>query len=105
MTTALYYNASTYGNGLEGVVNYANSLVDWWMVPFFAVFVFLAITISMSNKENRQFPMAAIIAFSLFVTFIAVIIFKLMTTVSEYLIYAIVIFLALAIAWGIWQTK
>ena len=100
--TAPIYNAS-YGNGFEGIVNYANSVVDWWMVPFFMIFVFLALVLTFS--KDRQFPMSAILAFGFFVALIVGGIFKLATVVSEYMIYLALVGLALAVAWGIWQSR
>ncbi len=102
--TAAYYNVS-FGNGLEGIVNFSNWLVNWWLVPVFAIFIFIAIAVTMSKREDKQYPMSAILAYSLFGVFIVVVIFKLMTNVQEYLIYVVGVALALAIAWGIWQTR
>ena len=46
-----YYNVSQHGSGIEGAVNYANSLTDNWMISIFlAVFYFLSIYV-MSKSE------------------------------------------------------
>ena len=39
-----YFNASVDGQGIEGAANYANSIVNSWMMPMF-LFVFYGLTI------------------------------------------------------------
>lgn len=35
-----YFNASEYGEGLEGTANYANSIVDYLMLPAFLLIMY-----------------------------------------------------------------
>lgn len=97
-----YYNSS-YGLGFEGLVNYANILTDYWFVPFFLAFIFIALVATFS--KDRQFPMSAIVAFSLVMVMMAAFVFKLVTVVNESLIYVVIAALGLAVAWGIWQAR
>ena len=99
-----YYNSS-FGTGFEGIVNYSNLLTDLWMVPIFLIFVFIAIVGTLSKREDKQFPVSAIVSYALLAVLIAAIIFKLMTSVPEYIIYMVVVSLGIAIAWGVWQTR
>jgi riboflavin transporter FmnP len=98
----VYYNSS-YGLGFEGIVNYANILTNYWFVPFFLAFVLFALITTFS--KDRQFPMSAIIAFSLVIVMMAAFVFKLVTVVNESVIYIIIAGLGIAVAWGIWQAR
>jgi len=100
--TVGYYNSS-FGNGFEGIVNYANILTDYWFVPFFLAFVLFALISTFS--KDRQFPMSAIIAFCLVIVMIAAFVFKLVTVVNESVIYVIIAALGIAVAWGVWQSR
>ncbi len=99
-----FYNTS-YGFGWEGLINWGNSITNWWMVPFYLAFIFIAIVLVLSRREDRQYPIAAIIAYALLSVGLAAMLFKLMTLVSEYIIYVCIIGLALAIGWGIWTSN
>ena len=102
--TIPFYNSS-YGAGFEGVVNYANSITNYWMVPAYLMFIFLALVLVLSRREDRQYPMAAIIGYAFLAVGLAGMIFKLMTYVSEYFIYIAIVGVAVAVAWGIWTSN
>jgi hypothetical protein len=99
-----YYNIS-YGAGFEGVLNWSNSITNYMMIPFYLGFIFLAIVMVLSKREDRQYPMAAIIAFAFLTVALSGMFFKLMTMVSEYVIYICIIGVAGAIAWGLWTSN
>jgi hypothetical protein len=100
--TEPYFNAS-YGSGFEGVVNFANSLTDFWMVPVFLTFIFVTLVVTFSR--DRQYPISAIVAFSLVVVFFGAMLFKLVTAVNELTVYVLVIGIAISVMWGIWQAR
>lgn len=103
ITAALPFFNSSYGTGVEGVVNYANIISNYWMVPFFLIFIFIAV-VTVFNKD-RQYSYSGIVAFALAFVLIAAMLFKLATDVSEATIYIIVIAMAGAAAWGLWQSR
>lgn len=98
------YNVS-YGKGLEGLVNWTNIYLEGWFVVAFTAFIWIVTISILSKREERQFPMSAIVAFSALVALITLFLFKLMTSVSEYLVFLAIVVLAGAIAWGLWQAR
>jgi hypothetical protein len=48
----VFYNISM-GSGFEGLVNAANIATNYWMVPFFLLFIFIALAATFS--KDRQF--------------------------------------------------
>jgi len=98
----VFYNISM-GSGFEGLVNAANIATNYWMVPFFLLFIFIALAATFS--KDRQFPMSAIIAFTMVIVLFAAIFFTLVTVVNESIIYVIITVMAIAVAWGIWQAR
>ena len=52
-TTLPYFNASTYGEGLEGVSNYANTLVNYSFIPAFLL-VLYAVSIFVWTKSDQK---------------------------------------------------
>lgn len=96
-----YYNAS-YGNGLEGFMNYANLLVDGWMVNAFLFFVF---TISVYVLNKSEWKTSGVVSFSFFMCFITALIFRLFTVVNEMTMFIIIIGLAGSIFWSILNDK
>lgn len=48
-----YFNASTYGQGLEGVANYANSIVNNFMVPLFLLVIYFASIYVWSKSDYK----------------------------------------------------
>ncbi|HUC78795.1 MAG TPA: hypothetical protein VMQ58_00980 [Candidatus Saccharimonadales bacterium] len=94
----LYYNASAYGQGLEGVMNYTNSLVDGWLVNLFLFFIFIASVVTLSKSE---WATPGIVSFSFLICLISEFIFSLFTAVNPIVIFITIIGLGLSVAWGI----
>lgn len=92
-----YYNSS-YGLGVEGFMNYGNTLVDGWMVNGFLLVIFGIIAYVM-NKGEWKIP--TIMAFASLVTLLTAIIFKLFTDVSEMIIFLLIFVLGASVLWSI----
>jgi hypothetical protein len=92
-----YYNMS-YGNGMEGLLNWGNSYVDGWLVNAFLLVIFGVIAYVM-NKGEWKLP--TVMAFASFVTLITAIVFKLFTDVSETMIFILIIVLGASTLWSI----
>lgn len=99
--TEPYYNSS-YGNGLEGFMNYANILVDGWFVNGFIFAMFVIMTYVMSKSDWR---MPGVLSFSFFTCMITAWIFRLFTVVNETLIFALAFGLGLSIVWAVIDRK
>lgn len=48
-----YFNASEHGQGIEGAVNYANSIVGYWLIPAFLL-VLYALSIYVWTKSDNK---------------------------------------------------
>ena len=57
-----YYNLS-YGTGFEGFINYANVIVDGWLVNAFLILIF---SLSMFVLSKSEWKMSGILSFSFF---------------------------------------
>jgi hypothetical protein len=93
-----YYNASTHGLGLEGFFNYANVLVNGWLVNLFLLFVFGASIYVMGKGEWKPYN---VFTYACLVTFLAAMIFRLFTVVQEQIIFVAGVGIAVGIFWGI----
>lgn len=91
-----YFNTS-FGLGLEGFLNYSNSLTDGWFANAFLAMIWIVIVYTLGKSEWK---VAGSVSFAFFVTFIAAMIMKLFMNVSEYTIFLIVIGLAGSIFWS-----
>jgi len=92
-----YFNSS-YGSGMEGFLNYGNTLVDGWLVNAFLLVIFGVIAYVM-NKGEWKLP--TVMAFASFVTLMTAIMFKLFTDVSETMIFILIIVLGVSTLWSI----
>ena len=92
-----YYNLS-YGTGIEGVLNYSNTLVGGWFSIAFLSAVFIIMTYVLSKSEWK---MPGILAFTSFTVLLLSWIMKLFMTVSDTFIFALAIILAGSVAWSI----
>jgi len=79
-----YFNASAYGQGAEGVVNYANIGMNYLLVPTFLLVVY-ALAIFVWSKTNQK--MGGGLAFISLVMFIVAIIFQTATAFSQITIF------------------
>lgn len=86
MTRSLlpYYNMSSYGKGLEGFMNFANSSVDNWMIPLFLL-VFYSVSLFLSTKNEYKF--GGQILFVSFVFFILAMLAQTFTTFNQLIIF------------------
>jgi len=92
-----YYNLS-YGVGAEGLFNYANLLVEGWLVNSFLIVIFLISTYVLSKSE---WELSSSVAYSFFITFISCMFFRLFTQVNEMIILLTIVGLAMSITWNI----
>jgi len=92
-----YYNSS-YGPGIEGVLNYDNSLVNGYFVVAFLAFIWLVIYVGMSKAGYNE-PTGTSFAFLL--SLITSFFFALFTTVPTYVIFVLAVGLAGSIFWMI----
>jgi hypothetical protein len=79
-----YYNTTTYGNGLEGVVNYANLSVSNFLIPAFLV-VMYGISIYVFSRSN--YNLGGGIFFISFVFFLMSIIAQIFTLFSQLFVF------------------
>lgn len=79
-----YYNVTAHGTGIEGFMNYANVLVDGWMVTMFITFIWLSIVFVGSKSEWK---LSGIMAFDFLLCLIAAMILRLFTVVNELIIF------------------
>ena len=79
-----YFNASEYGNGLEGTANYANVLTNYMMIPVFLL-VLYALSIFVWSKSDKK--MGGGIFFISLVFFIMAIIAQTFTTFAQITIF------------------
>lgn len=99
--TEPYYNVS-WGEGIPGVLNYTNSLVDGWLVNLFLIFTFIVMTYVGSKSEWK---ITNVVATSCFVTFVAAMIFSLMVEVNTILLFVLGIGLGVSVFIMILESK
>lgn len=92
-----YYNSS-YGLGLEGIMNYTDGLVSGWFSILFLCAMWIVMTIGFSKSEWK---MPGIMAFTSFVTLIIAMLMKLFMTVGDQVIFILIIMTAGFTAWSI----
>jgi hypothetical protein len=78
-----YFNES-YGQGLEGTVNYANSIVGNYLIPTFLVALY-AVALYVWSKSS--YKMSGGMFFISFVFFLMAIIFQTVTTFGQIFIF------------------
>jgi len=80
-----YMNTTEYGNGLEGLINWANmGLTGGWMISAFLL-VFYGLSLYVSSKS--EWKLGGIIAFNSFAFFIIGMIAQIFTTVNQMIIF------------------
>ena len=79
-----YFNASTYGEGLEGTVNYANQTVNNLMVPAFLIALYV---LSLFVWSKSEYKMGAGVAFISLVFFIVSIVLQTVTAFNQIFIF------------------
>jgi len=79
-----YFNATTYGEGLEGTVNYVNSISNYLFIPTF-LFMMYGAAIYVFSKSS--YGMGGGVFFISFVFFLMAIIFQGVTMFSQLVIF------------------
>jgi len=90
-----YYNIS-YGPGIEGFMNWGNTITDGWMANAFLFFVWVTSTYVLSKSEWK---LSGVVAFSFFICLISAMIIRVFTIVNSLAIYIILFGLAGSIFW------
>lgn len=79
-----YFNGTTYGEGLEGTLNYANSISSNFLVPAFLIIMYAA---SLYVWSKSKYKMGGGIFFISFVFFLGSIILQTVTAFSQLFIF------------------
>ena len=93
-----YYDPLVDGYGLEGVVNFANTYSEGWMVNLFLLMIWIVSTYVLSKSEYK---MANVLTFTFLLTFLLAIIFSLFITINPYIIFFTSIGFVGALVWSI----
>jgi len=96
-----YYNMS-FGTGFEGIVNYANGLVNNMLGVTFIVSLFFIMIYVLSKSEWR---MSANIVFATFVCLLLSWIFSLFIIIPERFLYGLAILLTGSVIWSIIENQ
>jgi hypothetical protein len=96
--TEPYFNPQVHGLGLEGFLNYANTLVNGWFVNLFLAIIWIVTVYTLSKSEWK---MSGIVSFAFFITFMSAMIMRLFTQVSEFIIFGLAVGLAASVFWAI----
>lgn len=92
-----YYNES-YGQGLEGITNYANSYVDNTLG---IVFIGVLYIIMLYNLSKSEWKFSASLAFTSIVCLLISWIFSLFITFSVKFLYLQAVVVAISVVWSI----
>ena len=92
-----YFNASSDGQGLEGVLNWANNSMNNLMIPIF-LFVFYGLSIYILSKSEWKW--GGSILFSSFLFFIIAMIAQTFTHFNQIIIFIFAIGMAVGIVVG-----
>ena len=96
MPTA-YYNAS-FGNGLEGFINWANAYSSNMMTNLFLIMVWIVSTYVLSKSEWK---MSNVVAFTSLLIFMLSLIARLFVQIHQALIFVSSIAFAIGLVWSI----
>jgi hypothetical protein len=80
-----YYNASAHGTGIEGVANYTNSLMGYWVVPTFLIVMNMLVIYVLNSKTD--YKMGGILAYSGFIFFVLSWIAQTFTQFNQQIIF------------------
>jgi hypothetical protein len=84
VSTADFYNATTYGGGIEGILNWGNTWTDGIFANIFLVMIWIVSSYVLSKSEWK---MSNVITFTSFLTFLLAVIMSLFMTVNGYIIF------------------
>jgi len=96
-----FYNLS-YGQGLEGFVNYANTSVEGWFVNAFLAFIWIATFYVGSKSEWNN---ASVSAFSFFICLITMMVFAVFTQVNEMVTFILIFGIGISVLFSIIQGR
>ena len=96
-----FYNSS-FGPGIEGVINYCNTITDGWFSNLFLIFIFIVSTYSLSKSEWK---MNSALTFSFFLVFLSAMIMRVFMQINALIIYVAIIGLAITVFAGIWNKQ
>lgn len=96
--TELYYNPAVDGQGLEGLLNYSNTLTGNWFANSFLAMVFI---ISVYVGSKSEWKIHTVVSFACFISLLSSFIMKLFMNVNEYIIFLFAIGLGISIFWGV----
>lgn len=99
--TEPYYNLS-YGTGLEGVMNYTNSLVNNMLGVTFIASLFIIMIYVLSKSEWK---MSANIVFTSFTCLLLTWILGLFIVISERFLYVLALILAGSVIWSVIENQ
>jgi len=83
-----YLNTSIDGQGLEGLMNFANRTMDYYLIPIF-LFVFYGLAIYISTRN--EYKLGGQISFVSFVFFILAMIAQTFTEFNQLVIFVFAI--------------
>lgn len=91
-----YYNVTAHGMGIEGFMNYTNTLVGGWMATMFIAFIWLSVVFVGGKSEWK---LSGVMAFDFLLCLIASMILRLFTIVNELVIFVCIFGLGASIFW------
>jgi len=98
MANETFYNAATYGNGLEGVLNWANGYTDGFFSGAFLVMIWIVSTYVLSKSEWK---LSNVLAFTSLLTFLIAMFMSLFMTINGYLTFFSSIVFIISLVWSI----
>lgn len=96
-----FYNIS-YGEGMEGIMNYVNEITNTWFANFFLLFIFIVTLFTLSKSEWK---MNSVLTFSFLLIFITSMILRLFLRVNALIMYVAIIGLAITVFVGWWNKQ
>lgn len=89
-----YYNDSVWGKGIEGFVDYSNSIVDGWMANLFIIVLYIVIIRLLSKSEWKWGPIISYTSFGVLLIGATI---KLMTDVHELILIALALMIGVGV--------
>ena len=97
-----YYNSTFSGQGFEGILNYANSLVNNLLG---VAFIFTLFVIMIYVLSKSEWKMSANLVFTSFVCLLLSWIFSLFIVMPEKFLYFLAILLAGSVIWSVIENQ
>jgi len=96
-----FYNLS-YGEGMEGFINYANVSTDGWFVNAFLAFIYIAVFYVGSKSEWNN---ASVSAFGFFICLLTMMVFAIFTQVNEMVTFILIFGLGVSVLFSYLQGR